>query len=75
VLLQRLGLTALREVATIEALIPISAPVPTMTLCWVLARWKGSDGRPLLGGGPGVPGVLETERVAPGKFRASPRPE
>jgi hypothetical protein len=74
ILLKRLGLTALREVATIEALIPISGPIPTMTICWFLARWK-SDGRHVLGGGVGAPAdsrTLEAEQVAPGQWRARP---
>lgn len=45
VVLDRLNLKALRQVATIEALIPISGPIPTMTICWILARrfpdWGG----------------------------------
>jgi len=43
-LLRRLGLTALREVATVEALIPFTAPLPTMTFCWLLARLGMGDG-------------------------------
>jgi hypothetical protein len=70
-LLKRLNLTALREVATIEALIPISAPIPTMTICWLLARAK-SDGRPWLGSGPAEGALIEGERVAPGRWRARP---
>jgi hypothetical protein len=74
-LLKRLGLTALREVATIEALIPISAPIPTMTACWLAARLK-VDGRPLFGADPAAasrdPGTLEAEQVAPGQWRARP---
>ena len=70
-LLKRLGLTALREVATIEALIPFSAPIPTMTACWLAARLK-VDGRPLFGGAapPQDPRTLEAEQVAPGQWRA-----
>lgn len=37
-LLDKLGLTALRNVATIEALIPFTQPIPTLTLLWVAAR-------------------------------------
>jgi len=70
-LLKRLGLQSLRDVATIEALIPISGPIPTMTICWGLARLK-SDGRPLLGGGPVAGRVLEGERVGPGRWQGRP---
>lgn len=71
-LLRRLGLTALREVATIEALIPFTGPLPTMTLCWLLARAKAKDGRPLLGAARGD--LLEGEQVAPGRWRVGPPP-
>jgi hypothetical protein len=68
VLLKKLGLTALREVATVQALIPISAPIPTMTICWLLARAR-SGNRPLLGGGTEGP-ALEGVKVGPGRWRA-----
>jgi len=38
VILDRLGLKALRGVSTVEALIPLTQAVPTMTLCWIGAR-------------------------------------
>jgi len=38
VILDRLGLKALRGVSTVEALIPLTQVVPTMTLCWIGAR-------------------------------------
>jgi hypothetical protein len=64
-LLRRLGLTALREVATVEALIPFTAPLPTMTFCWLLARLgMGDDAR-----GKPAP-VLQGERIGPGRWRA-----
>ena len=71
-LLRRLRLTALSEVATIEALIPITGPLPTMTICWVLARLGvGRGAGP--GGGSGGPGrLLEGEQVAPGHWQARP---
>jgi hypothetical protein len=72
-LLRRLGLTALREVATVEALIPFSGPVPTMTICWLLARVK-KGGQPILGRRDWLArGALEGEQVAPGRWRARPR--
>jgi hypothetical protein len=37
-ILDRLGLKALRGVATFEALIPGTQFIPTMTLCWLGAR-------------------------------------
>jgi hypothetical protein len=38
VILDRLGLKALRGVSTVEALVPLTQVVPTMTLCWFGAR-------------------------------------
>ena len=38
-ILDRLGLKALRGVATFEALIPGTQFIPTMTLCWFGARF------------------------------------
>ena len=37
-ILDRLGLKALRGVATAEALIPGTQIIPTMTLCWIAVR-------------------------------------
>ncbi|MCA9996024.1 MAG: hypothetical protein KDE56_09780 [Anaerolineales bacterium] len=38
VILDRLGLKALRGFSTIEALIPFTGPIPTLTLSWIFAR-------------------------------------
>lgn len=38
VILDRLGLRALRGVSVVEAAIPLTQGIPTMTLCWVGAR-------------------------------------
>lgn len=38
VILDRLGLKALRGVSAVEAAIPFTQAVPTMTLCWIGAR-------------------------------------
>ena len=38
VILDRLGLEALRGVSALEAVIPLTQVVPTMTLCWFGAR-------------------------------------
>jgi hypothetical protein len=40
-ILDRLGLKALRGVATVEALIPGTQIIPTMTLCWFGVRLLG----------------------------------
>lgn len=38
IILDRMGLPNLRNKAAIEALIPISGPIPTFTLAWIAAR-------------------------------------
>lgn len=38
VILDRMGLPSLRNRATVEALIPITGPIPTFTICWIAAR-------------------------------------
>jgi hypothetical protein len=38
VILDRLGLKALRGVSAVEAVIPFTQPIPTMTLAWIGAR-------------------------------------
>ena len=65
-LLRRLGLGALRDVATVEALIPVTGPLPTMTIAWILARLGAGAG------GGREPRQLEGERVAPGRWQARP---
>lgn len=41
VILDRLGLKALRGVAAVEGLLPFTQFIPTMTLCWIGARFLG----------------------------------
>lgn len=41
-ILDRLGLKALRGVATVEALLPGTQLIPTMTLCWFGVRLLGT---------------------------------
>jgi len=60
-ILNRLGLQSLRNVATFEALIPFTGPIPTLTISWIAARvfklGKEID-----------PNVIEAEEVAPGRY-------
>jgi hypothetical protein len=60
-ILNRSGLKALRNVASFEALIPISGPIPTLTLAWIAARLFNL-GRAF------DPDVIETERIGPGSY-------
>jgi hypothetical protein len=64
-LLNRYKLQALRNVATIEALIPVSGPIPTLTLAWIAARF-------LKLGTAYDPNILEAERVGPNEYVARP---
>jgi hypothetical protein len=65
-ILNRFGLQALRNVATIEALIPISGPIPTLTLGWLAARiFKLGE--------PYDPDLIETRQVGPDTYAPRPR--
>lgn len=44
-ILDRLGLKALRGVAAVEALIPATQIIPTLTLCWLAVRFLGLDAK------------------------------
>ncbi|HEX5760439.1 MAG TPA: hypothetical protein VF121_14720 [Thermoanaerobaculia bacterium] len=61
VVLRRFRLHALRDVATFEALIPFTGPIPTLTLAWFAARWLDLGDRPA--------------RPAPAPRPALPRPK
>jgi hypothetical protein len=60
-ILNRLNLGALRNVASFEALIPFTGPIPTLTLAWFAAR-------ALKLGEPVDPNIIETERVGPHQY-------
>ncbi len=66
VILSRFGLQALRNVATIEALIPISAPIPTLTIAWLAARIFHL-------GEPRDPDLIETRQIGPDSYVPRPR--
>ena len=63
VILNRFGLQSLRKVATVEALLPFTGPIPTLTLAWFAARFFNL-------GQPYDPSLIETERVGTGPLRA-----
>lgn len=60
-ILNRSGLQALRNVASVEALIPISGPIPTLTIAWFIAR-VFKLGQPI------DPDIIETERIGPNEY-------
>ncbi len=60
-LLDRLGLKALRNVATVKAAIPLGDMIPALTLAWLAARY-------LKLGRPHDPHLIETERTGPGSY-------
>jgi hypothetical protein len=43
IILDRMGLKALRNVATLEALVPFTQVIPTMTLAWIGVRLFGRE--------------------------------
>lgn len=61
VILNRTGLQALRNTAAIEALIPVTGPIPTMTIAWFAARLF-KLGRVY------DPDVIETRQVGPNEY-------
>ena len=60
-ILNRTGLQALRNTAAIEALIPITGPIPTLTIAWFAAR-AFNLGRVY------DPNVIETRQVGPNEY-------
>jgi hypothetical protein len=60
-ILDRLGLKALRNVATIKAVIPIGDMIPALTLAWLGARLFNL-------GHPPDHHLIETDRVAPDRY-------
>ncbi|MFL6293257.1 MAG: hypothetical protein ACJ759_20370 [Thermoanaerobaculia bacterium] len=61
VILNRTGLQALRNTAAIEALIPVTGPIPTMTIAWFAARLFNL-------GRAYDPDVIETRQVGPNEY-------
>ncbi|HEY9421051.1 MAG TPA: hypothetical protein VIW92_06535 [Thermoanaerobaculia bacterium] len=65
-ILDRLNLKALRNVATVEAFVPFTGPIPTLTVSWFLARRLNL-------GQPQDPNLIETRRIGPDSY--APRPQ
>jgi hypothetical protein len=64
-ILNKFRLQSLRNVASFEALLPFTGPIPTLTIAWFAARALNL-------GQPYDPNLIETERAAPGRY--VPRP-
>lgn len=60
-LLDRLGLKSLRNIATVKAVVPVLDMIPALTLAWLAARY-------LKLGHPPDPLLIETERTGPSSF-------
>lgn len=60
-LLRKMNLESLRKVATIEAILPFTGPIPTLTIAWIAARMLNL-------GKPYDPDLIETERVGPESY-------
>ena len=64
-ILNRTGLTALRNVAAFESFIPFTGPIPTLTIAWFVARFLNL-------GQTYDPNLIEAKRVGPGRYVARP---
>jgi hypothetical protein len=64
IVLSRFRLQALRNVAAVEALVPFTQPIPTLTVAWFAARLLN------LGTPPERydPTLLDTDEVRPGEY-------
>ncbi len=65
-ILGRFHLKALRNVATFEAILPFTGPIPTLTLAWWAARRLNL-------GEPQDPNLIETRRIGPDSYAARPQ--
>ena len=66
-LLDRLGLKSLRNIATVKAVVPVLDMIPALTLAWLAAHY-------LKLGRPPDPLLIETERTGPASFAPRSRP-
>ncbi|HEX6287692.1 MAG TPA: hypothetical protein VFZ66_00805 [Herpetosiphonaceae bacterium] len=64
VILSRFRLQALRNVAAVEALIPFTQPIPTLTVAWFAARALNLGQPPRFADRR----VIETEEISPGEY-------
>lgn len=64
--LNRYNLQALRNVASFEALLPFTGPIPTLTLSWWAARQFNL-------GETQDPNVIETRRIGPDRYAPGPQ--
>ncbi len=69
VILSRFRLQALRNVATVEALIPFTQPIPTLTVAWFAARLLNLGQQPR----HDFQRTIDTDEVGPGRY--APRTE
>ncbi len=59
IILDRMGLPSLRNRAAIEALIPITGPIPTFTIAWVASRLLNLGEPEIIDAGPYRPALPE----------------
>jgi hypothetical protein len=64
VILSRFRLQALRNVATVEALIPFTQPIPTLTVAWFAARLLNLGQQPRRD----FQRTIDTDEVGPGRY-------
>lgn len=63
-ILSKFKLQALRNVAAVEALVPFTQPVPTLTLAWIAARALNLGQPPR----PQDRTIVDTEEIRPGEY-------
>lgn len=63
-ILSRFNLRALRNVAVVEALIPFTQPIPTLTFAWIAARLLNLGDAPSRADGR----TLDTDEIRPGEY-------
>lgn len=63
-ILSRFNLKALRNVAAVEAIIPFTQPIPTLTIGWFAARILNLGDPPQ----PVDRSVIDTEEIGPGEY-------
>lgn len=64
IVLSRFKLQALRNVAAVEALVPFTQPIPTLTIAWIAARALNLGTAPR----PYDPTLIDTDEVRPGEY-------
>jgi hypothetical protein len=71
VILSRFRLQALRNIATAQAIVPFTQPVPLLTVSWILARLLNLGTAPAAWNRRQSPYIIDADEVEPGTYRVS----